>query len=389
LIITKQKKGSLIESVVSSAISLYQDYKIQNPETRKLLEVIQATNLKNDLGEYPTLQSCKDGLYTFRLQPGISFLDFMERKIYFETWTGCQIDIYPTDNPVLLLQVNKTDFPEKIPFTLSTMPTNMLSPVPVGKTPSGETKWVDLADLPHILIGGLPGYGKTSWLIGALLALKTAGVEVCAIDRKRIDFPPLKRWVNVAESEEQACALVKHLLKVNEHRQDILREVGARKIQDYPGIFPPIVLIVDEAAAIESKQTYEGIDSLARLARATGISLLIATQKPSAQLWDKTFSNTRDMCAGRISFYVADYMMSQLILGKGNTNGARLPMVKGRAACVIGDREFTAQTMYLEPVKCEEELNALDCKPYFAEVQPVEIVKPKRGRPKGSKKKEG
>lgn len=283
------------------------------------------------------------------------------------------------------MQVHHMEFPALIDFSLN-LPEGMQAPLPIGMAPDGEILWIDLASLPHVLIGGLPGYGKTSWLVGATVALKAAGVEVCAIDRKRIDFPPLSKWINVAESEEEALALVQMLLKENERRQEILYQAKARKIQEYQGgDLPYMCLIVDEAAAIETKATYEGIDSLARLARATGISILLATQKPSAKLWDQTFSNTRDMMAGRISFYVSDYMMSQIILGKGNTAGARLPLIKGRAATVFGDRERIVQTMFLPGEQAEAALEALGQKPYFENIEPQEIKKPKRGRPKKCK----
>jgi len=187
----------------------------------------------------------------------------------------------------------------------------------------------------------------------------------------------------VAQSEDESLALIQMLLKENTKRQDILAAAGVYKIQELKDKLPYMVLIVDEAAAIETKETYEGIDSLARLARATGISIILATQKASAKLWDQTFSNVRDMMAGRISFFVADYMISQIILGKGTTTAARIPMVKGRAVSVMGDYERIVQTMYLDPVKAKEMLQELNCKPYFQTIEPAKPTpKPKRGRPK-------
>lgn len=375
-----------LTTLVQAGFYLYHYFHDKGGEAQKLLEVIEATHLRNLEGISPKLTSAKTiptgGQYSFYLPAGVSLKEFVDRKPYFETFTGGIVEIYPPSGPRLIMQVHHMEFPDLIPFTLE-LPQGMLAPLPIGMAPDGEILWIDLADLPHVLIGGLPGYGKTSWLVGATVALKAAGVEVCAIDRKRIDFPPLSPWINVAESEEDALALVQTLLKENERRQKILYAAKARKIQEYTGgDLPYMCLIVDEAAAVENKATYEGIDSLARLARATGISILLATQKPSAKLWDQTFSNTRDMMAGRISFYVSDYMMSQIILGKGNTAGARLPLVKGRAATVFGDRERIVQTMFLPGREAEGVLESLGRGPYFDSIEAAEIKKPKRGRPR-------
>lgn len=359
-------------------------------EANRLMEVILGTKLENREGMKPHIKKVTilpaGKEYVFKLPAGISHNEFLDRKIYFETYTSRQVDIYPGVSPYLVMRIYKADFPNLIPYALKDFPGEMLAPLPVGITPAGTLLYIDLSELPHMLVGGLPGYGKTSWLIGAAVALKTAGVEVCIIDRKRIDFPPFRKWFNVAESELEALGLIKLLQEENTRRQDQLRAADVSRIQDYSGHMPYICLIVDEAAALEMKETYKGIDSLSRLARATGISIILATQKASAALWDKTFSNTRDMLAGRLSFYVADYMTSQVILGKGNTAAAALPMVKGRAVAVMGDRENIVQTMFLHRDKARELLTSMDARPYFLEIPLIE-EKPPEPKRRGRKKK--
>lgn len=376
--------------IASTILYLYRNIKSilsKNNDKNKIIEVINATHLQNLEHERPKLIDKKviptGTQLTFKLPPGIALKEWLDRKEYFECYTGGDLDIYNPDGPQIKIQVHHVNFPDKIPYEFNP-PKDMYAPLPLGMAPDGEILYIDLAPLPHILVGGLPGYGKTSMLVGWTVALKTHGVEVMAIDRKRLDFPPLKEWINVAETEGEALALVNTLLKENERRQDILREHGKVKIQDLPpGTLPYMTLIVDEAAALETKQTYEGIDSLARLARATGISVILATQKPSAKLWDGAFSNTRDMMAGRISFYVSDYMISQMILGKGNTAGARLPMIKGRAATLVGERERIVQTLYLENAEAIDILARLNKPAYFAEIPEQKTPeKPKRGRKK-------
>jgi S-DNA-T family DNA segregation ATPase FtsK/SpoIIIE len=376
-----------IQFFVDVGFLLYRFCQSPTGEARKLQAVITATNLVNSEGSYPVLKEVKPtpsgNQYTYTLPAGISLKEWIDRKTYFETYLNCQLEIFPPvgQPPKLVLQTHRMNFPDVIPFEFNPPP-DMLVPLPIGKTPDGNSLYTDLDQL-NMLVGGLPSFGKTSLLKGWTIALKMQGCEVCVIDRKRMDFPPLAKFINVAETEEEALSLIQTLLKENERRQLIVQNAGVYKVQELTDKLPYLVLIVDECAEIWTKETYQGIDTLSRLGRASGISVIMATQKPSAKLWDATFSNTRDMMSARLSFFVADYMISQLILGKGNTSACRLPMIRGRAVTVLGDRERIVQTMFLEPSKAIEILKDLKSKPYFDKLETIiPKEKPKRGRPK-------
>lgn len=385
---------SPIDFFSESILQLYHYIREPSGEVRKISQVFESTNLRNAYGQYPIFKShkpLKNGhQYLFRLPSGLSLKEILERKPYLETFLDSRIEIYPpfSTPPLIIIQSHKLEFPSTIDYEFN--PPEMLAPLPIGMTNNGEILYFDASELPNILVGGIPGYGKTSLLKSWLVSLIFSNCKVCVIDKKRMDFKPLEKFINVAEFEDDSYSLVMRLLEENTFRQSLVIKYGVYKYQDFPSEikdqYPYLVLIVDEAAEIHSKFIYEGIDSLCRLGRASGISVILATQKPSAALWDKTFSNTRDMCAGRLSYYVPDYMMSQVILGKGNTNACRLPKIKGRALSCLNDQEQIVQTMYLEPNKAIETLRELKSEPYFKDIKHLDLPKSKMGRP--HKKKE-
>jgi S-DNA-T family DNA segregation ATPase FtsK/SpoIIIE len=234
----------------------------------------------------------------------------------------------------------------------------MIAPIPIGVTPSGKLVVEDLHKLPHVMCGGMTNYGKTSWLIGVMVALLLSGVKVSVIDRKGLDFPRFAPWVNLALTEEETESLLQSHIKEMEKRTKLIKDANCQNFKEYTvnNPLPYLVLIIDELTQIKSKTSQEAIDDLAHLARASGISLILATQKPSGRVWEG-FTDTRSMLAGAICFYVRDVMDSQIVLGMGNTRGAELPKVQGRAIW-NNDTDQMVQTMYLSAREAQSILEA-------------------------------
>lgn len=224
----------------------------------------------------------------------------------------------------------------------------MIAPVPIGKTPSGKLIVEDISKLPHMMVGGMTSYGKTSFLLGLMVASLLKGNKVSVIDRKGIDFPRFKEWINLALTDAETEALLEQHVREMHRRLKTLSESNCQNYAEYceehSGL-PYLILIVDELTQIRNKKCFEAIGDLAVLSRATGISLVLSTQKPSAKIWDG-FTDVRSQLAGAMCFYVRDQMDSQIVLGSGNTRGAELPKIKGRAIW-NNDNDVMVQAMYL------------------------------------------
>ena len=102
---------------------------------------------------------------------------------------------------------------------------------------------------------------------------------------------------------------------------------------------------MDELTQIKNKKCFEALGDLSVLSRVAGISLVLATQRPSAKLWDG-FTDVRSQLAGAICFYVRDATDSQIVLGSGNTRGAELEKKPGMAIW-NNETDTQVQAMYL------------------------------------------
>jgi len=201
-------------------------------------------------------------------------------------------------------------------------------PLALGKGVSGETVVADLTKMPHLLIAGATGSGKSicmkSMIATFLLHATPEEVRLLLVDLKRVelvDFRNTPHLVSpVVVDREKAMTTLKWLNREMDHRYDKLASVGARDIESYnrnPRVREPIsylVLIVDELAelmAAAPDEVERGICRLAQLARATGIHLVLATQRPSV---DVVTGLIKANFPARISFAVASQVDSRTIL---------------------------------------------------------------------------
>lgn len=348
------KKESLLEWVIDQIIKQLR-LKKDDHLLYKVEEVMTASRLQNKDDLKPVLLNKKPAEkgwhFVFALPPDITPEDFEKRRKAFETFTNCIVE-FKNNGPVLIMSVYKDEFSDKIPFQFDPKPhlnKGMLAPIPIGITPAGKLIVIDLVTLPHMLIGGMTNYGKSVALRGIATSLILAGVQVYIIDHKRVTFSKMSPWIRLAKNDIEGERILSEVINEGYRRLDIIDESGCEKIQELNRKdLPCIAVIVDELTMIASKKSQKYIDDLVHIFRAAGISLILATQRPSAQVWD-SFTETRAMLAGRLCFYVSDSTDSQMVLGKGNTRGASLPMVPGRAIW-HGDNEqdILLQTMLLD-----------------------------------------
>lgn len=200
----------------------------------------------------------------------------------------------------------------------------------LGKDVSGAPVYADLAKMPHLLVAGSTGTGKTIFLNNLILSfLYRNGPEkmrLILVDPKRVEFPVFAELPHllcppILESQKTVNAL-KWLISEMERRFEVLSSAKTRDIKGYneaaaregEEFLPYIVVIIDELAdlmAARGKEVEAGIVRLAQMARAVGIHLIVATQRPSVEVITGLIKAN---IIARVTFQVASQIDSRTIL---------------------------------------------------------------------------
>jgi DNA segregation ATPase FtsK/SpoIIIE, S-DNA-T family len=201
----------------------------------------------------------------------------------------------------------------------------------LGKDIAGKPVIADLAQMPHLLIAGTTGSGKTVCVNGIILSLlfrySPNDLKFLMIDPKMVELAPYNGLPHllcpvVTESKKASTALNWVVIEM-ERRYRLLAEVSARNIVGYnektPEKLPYIVVVIDEFAdlmVVARDQVENAVTRLAQLSRAVGIHLILATQRPSV---DVITGVIKANLPARVSFKVASKVDSRTVL---DTNGA-------------------------------------------------------------------
>lgn len=232
----------------------------------------------------------------------------------------------------------------------------MSLPIAIGKRIDNENFIVDLATMPHLLMAGATGQGKSVGINALLLSLlykkHPSQLKFVLVDPKKVELSIYKtiekHFLAKLPGEEEAIITdtkkVVHTLNAlcieMDNRYDLLKEAGSRNIREYNEKFihrklnpvkghqylPFIVLVIDEFADLimtAGKEIEMPIARLAQLARAVGIHLIIATQRPSVNIITGTIKAN---FPARIAFKVSSKVDSRTIL---DTGGAEQLIGKG------------------------------------------------------------
>jgi len=237
--------------------------------------------------------------------------------------------------------------------------TNSFSlPIAIGKKINNENFIVDLASMPHLLMAGATGQGKSVGLNAILVSLlyskHPSQLKFVLVDPKKVELSIYKtiekHFLAKLPGDDTDDAIITDTKKVvhtlnalcieMDNRYDLLKEAGCRNIKEYNEKFaarklnpekghqflPFIVLVVDEFADLimtAGKEVEMPIARLAQLARAIGIHLIIATQRPSVNIITGTIKAN---FPARIAFKVSSKIDSRTIL---DTGGAEQLIGKG------------------------------------------------------------
>ncbi len=207
----------------------------------------------------------------------------------------------------------------------------------LGKDISGKPMVADLAEMPHLLIAGTTGSGKTVCVNGIIMSMllnaSPEEVKFVMVDPKMVELAPYNDIPHllcpVVTDPQKAAAALFWVVSEMESRYRKLSGEGVRNLQGYNARghkMPYIVLIIDELAdlmQVSAKAVESSITRIAQLSRAVGIHLILATQRPSV---DVITGVIKANFPARISFKVASKVDSRTVL---DMNGAESLLGRG------------------------------------------------------------
>jgi S-DNA-T family DNA segregation ATPase FtsK/SpoIIIE len=253
-------------------------------------------------------------------------------------------------------QKEKVRFKELLQLAPEAM-SKMVMPLFLGKDASGEPLITDLAAMPHCLIAGTTGSGKSvciNTIIMSIMYLQRPDrVKMILVDPKVVEMAPFKDIPHlmcpVINDTGRATSVLEWACEKMDERYEFLAEAGVRNIKDYnkmpqeelierfkpatpeeeakiPKHLPYIVIIIDELADLmmtSGKEVESFIVRLAQKSRAVGIHLILATQRPAATVVTGLIKSNMPT---RIAFRVQSRMDSRIVLDQ---NGADLLLGQG------------------------------------------------------------
>jgi S-DNA-T family DNA segregation ATPase FtsK/SpoIIIE len=199
-------------------------------------------------------------------------------------------------------------------------------PVGLGKDISGRAVFFDLAEMPHLLVAGTTGSGKSVMLNGLLTSLLLTTdprqVKMVLVDPKRVELSQFARVPHlitpVVTDVKKAANALSWAVSEMERRYEVLENTGVRSLEGYNDRtekqMPYVVVVIDELADLmmtAAAKVEDAVIRLAQKARAVGIHLVVATQRPSV---DVITGMIKANVPSRIAFAVSSQIDSRVIL---------------------------------------------------------------------------
>ena len=275
-------------------------------------------------------------------------------------------------------------------------------PVVIGKTISNDVFMFDLHKLPHLLVAGATGQGKSVGLnaiITSLLYKKHPNeLKFVLVDPKKVEFSIYNQitshyMASLPENEDEpiitdvnkVVRTLNSLCKLMDHRYDMLKMAQVKKIEEYNEKFinhhldltkghefmPYIVVIIDEFGDLimtAGKEIELPIARIAQLARAVGIHMVIATQRPTTKI---ITGNIKANFPGRIAFRVTSVVDSRTILDR---KGAEQLVGKGDMLFLAGGDPIRVQCAFIDTPEIENVNDFIFNQP--GPVAPMELPEP-------------
>ena len=277
-------------------------------------------------------------------------------------------------------------------------------PIALGKTITNEVFMVDLAKLPHLLVAGATGQGKSVGLnaiITSLLYKKhPAELKLVMVDPKKVEFsvynPIVNHFLAQVEGNEdteepiitdvnKVIQTLKSLCVEMDTRYDLLKRARARNVKEYNEKFknrelnpehghkfmPYIVVIIDEFGDLimtAGREIELPIARIAQLARAVGIHMIIATQRPTTNIITGTIKAN---FPARMAFKVASVVDSRTILDR---TGANQLVGKGDMLFLSGSEPVRVQCAFVDTPEVENIASFIACQQSYHHPFPLPEV---------------
>ena len=254
-------------------------------------------------------------------------------------------------------------------------------PIALGKTITNDVFMVDLAKIPHLLVAGATGQGKSVGLnaiITSLLYKKHPNeLKIILVDPKKVEFSvysPIAQHFMAAVEENEEDPIITDVTKVvktlkglcvlMDTRYDLLKKAKARNVKEYKKQYlnhllspedghdymPYIVVVIDEFGDLiltAGKEIEMPITRIAQLARAVGIHMILATQRPTTSI---ITGNIKANFPGRIAFKVSSGMDSKIILDR---TGAQQLIGRGDMLYLNGTEPTRVQCAFVDTPEVE------------------------------------
>lgn len=342
-----------------SGLGLITYYGLQQSHHTPLFKELR---LKSHSGCYPCLIGIKDTgrskIYRYTIPRGLCMTDFIKNKEAFHDQAGHDVDIRYNYRTLVIEEFYK-DMPTKIEYKPVKLPGDV--PILIGYNRAGQIVYADISTgEPMVLCAGTPGGGKSTSLravtCNLIVTTDPEIVELYLIDLKfGAEFKIFEKSSRVKEfcrRPEEAEILLNSMVEEVERRYKLFFDADVKDIKAYNNKCKPLpyrVIIIDEFALLKGfKECGEAMERLSCMARACGIHLIIATQKPTADIIGKIVKS----CFGNIiGFRTENHVDSQTIIDRVGLETLR---GNGHGWFRRGGLITEFQAPYLDPEKCEE-----------------------------------
>lgn len=318
------------------------------------------------------------------LAVGIDIQSFRDKKGALESSLNAivqEVRLSPTNKQVVELHTVERELPTSIRFEEESVRLTKPYTFLVGQT-LNEFLTADLCEIHHLLIAGATGGGKSVFFKQALIGILKSSrfLQLYLVDLKRgVEFKPFDVLDNVeiAKDEATAISLLQRIVTEMERRFAILAEKGFNEIDPERDSLDRIVIAIDEASVLftatkgssekkaQANTARELTDQIAKLGRAAGIHLVLATQKVVKETID---TRVQTNINAKMCFRVNTIASSMTVLN--NKKAAELPDVKGRAIWSVGSNDLVVQVPNLATDDVKEELDQLTGK-FNGEASPL------------------
>lgn len=306
--------------------------------------------------------------------------------------------IKPCRNPKLIeFSLTKKSLPKKVSFYEMEVSEAKPYSFTIGESLGGFL-YQDISTLPHMLIAGTTGGGKSVFFKQTLVSLlkSSNNLQLYLLDLKKgVEMRPFEELPNVRviKNANDAVTVLRNLRDEMDRRFTFMEKNKLKEIDPKRDKMDKIIIGVDEASVLYTKsksnpaqnkvidEARELTDEISKLSRAAGIHLILATQKVTKETID---TKVQENIGGRMCFKMNTLQGSMTVLG--NKRALSLPEVKGRGIWAIGNKFIEVQAPFLSEDELDSELSFILSelnskeKTFHGPMVSLTLVKPEQGQ---------